>query len=125
MLLVDASHAGAAAAAQPPDMNKVVNDFSTAGSGLVVFAASTGTEVAREDAKWDRHGAFAKALIEAIAEGKAWIDRAGGSPPTCSTSMSVDHVKIMTDGRQHPVMNRAGPCPRFPDRGGAALSEFI
>ena len=51
-------------------MNKVVNDFTTAGSGLVVYAASTGTEVGQEDAKWDRHGAFTKALIEAIGEGK-------------------------------------------------------
>ena len=58
-------------------MNTLVNDFSTAGSGVVVFAASTGTELANEDAKWDRHGAFAEALIDAIGEGKASIDPSG------------------------------------------------
>ena len=29
-------------------MNKLVNDFSTAGSGLVVFGASIGTELPRK-----------------------------------------------------------------------------
>ena len=56
VLLIDACHSGAAMTvgykATPgeaaPDMNKVVNDFSTAGSGVVVFAASTGTELAKE-----------------------------------------------------------------------------
>ena len=85
ILFIDACHAGAAMAvglkAPPaetnPDMNKVVNDFTTAGSGLVVFAASTGTETAREDEKW-KHGAFTEALIEAIGEGKGldWPKRA-------------------------------------------------
>ena len=59
-------------------MNKVVNDFSVAGSGLVVYAASMGTEIALEDEKWDRHGAFAEALIEAIGEGKAESESRGG-----------------------------------------------
>ena len=56
VLLIDACHSGAAMtvgykatpAEMTPDMNKVVNDFSTAGSGVVVFAASTGTELAKE-----------------------------------------------------------------------------
>ena len=52
--------------------------FETAGSGVVVFAASTGTEQAKEDAKWDWHGAFTKALIDAIGLGKASINASGG-----------------------------------------------
>jgi uncharacterized caspase-like protein len=120
VLLVDACHSGAAmtvgyrATDATPDMNKFVNDFSTAGSGVVVFAASTGTELAKEDEKWDRHGAFAKALIEAIGEGKASIDP-GGRITTDMLDLYVeDHVKTMTDGRQHPVMNRPVLVPDFP-----------
>ena len=122
VLFIDACHSGAAMTvgykAAPsestPDMNKVVNDFSTAGSGIVVFAASTGTEAAKEDEKWDRHGAFAKALIEAIGDGKASIDRSGRITTDMLDLYLEDHVKTMTDGRQHPVMNRPILVPDFP-----------
>ena len=96
-------------------MNKVVNDFSTSGSGLVVYAASTGTERAKEDAKWDRHGAFTKALIEAIGEGKASLDPSEHKITTDMLDLYlVEHVKVMTDGAQHPVMNRPSLIPDFP-----------
>ena len=95
-------------------MNKVVNDFSTAGSGLVVFAASTGTELAKEDEKWDRHGAFAKALIEAIGEGKASIDPSGRITTDMLDLYVEDHVKTMTEGRQHPRMARSDLIKDFP-----------
>jgi hypothetical protein len=97
-----------------PDMNKVVNDFSTAGSGVVVFAASTGTELAKESDKWDRHGAFAKALIEAIGEGKASMDPSGRITTDMLDLYVEDHAKTMTDGQQHPVMNRPILVPDFP-----------
>ncbi len=120
VLLVDACHSGAAmtvglkATDATPDMNTFVNDFSTAGSGVVVFAASTGTELAKEDEKWDRHGAFAKALIDAIGEGKASIDPSGRITTDMLDLYVEDHVKTMTDGRQHPVMNRPVLVPDFP-----------
>jgi hypothetical protein len=121
VLFIDACHAGAAMAvglkAAPaetnPDMNKVVNDFTTAGSGLVVFAASTGTEVAKEDEKW-MHGAFTEALIEAIGEGKA--STGPGAPITTDLldHYVVERVKDLTAGVQHPVMNRPVLIPDFP-----------
>ncbi len=120
VLFVDACHSGAAmtvglkATDTTPDMNKFVNDFSTAGSGVVVFAASTGTELAKEDEKWDRHGAFAKALIDAIGEGKASIDPSGRITTDMLDLYVEDRVKAMTDGRQHPVMNRPVLVPDFP-----------
>jgi hypothetical protein len=122
VLLIDACHSGAAMTvgykATPgqttPDMNKVVNDFSTAGSGVVVFAASTGTELAKESDKWDRHGAFAKALIEAIGEGKASMDPSGRITTDMLDLYVEDHVKAITDGQQHPVMNRPVLIPDFP-----------
>ena len=122
ILFIDACHSGAAMtvgykatpAEATPDMNKVVNDFSTAGSGVVVFAASTGTELAKEFDKWDRHGAFAKALIEAIGEGKASMDPSGRITTDMLDLYVEDHVKTMTDGQQHPVMNRPILVPDFP-----------
>ena len=122
ILFIDACHSGAAMtvgykatpAEATPDMNKVVNDFSTAGSGVVVFAASTGTELAKESDKWDRHGAFAKALIEAIGEGKASMDPSGRITTDMLDLYVEDHVKTMTDGQQHPVMNRPILVPDFP-----------
>jgi uncharacterized caspase-like protein len=122
VLFIDACHAGAAMMASNtravdavPDMNKVVNDFSTAGSGLVVYGASTGTERAKEDAKWDNHGAFTKALIEAIGEGKASLDSAEHKITTDMLDFYIEeHVKTMTGGEQHPVMNRPVLVPDFP-----------
>ena len=96
------------------DMNKVVNDFSTAGPGLVVYGASTGAEHAIEDAKRDRHGAFTKALIEAIGEGKASLDPSGRITTDILDLYLEEHVKAMTAGEQHPVMNRPVLVPDFP-----------
>jgi Caspase domain len=120
VLFVDACHSGSAmtlglkATDTAPDMNKFVNDFSTAGSGVVVFAASTGTELAKEDVKWDSHGAFAKALIDAIGEGRAAIDRSGQITTDLLDYYIVNRVKDMTGGLQHPVMNRPVLVPDFP-----------
>jgi uncharacterized caspase-like protein len=124
VLFIDACHSGAAAVAYNAtradtgglkfDMGKVVNDFTTVESGLVVFAASTGTEWANEGIEWDRHGAFAKALIEAIGEGKASIDASGRITTDMLDLYVEDHVKDMTHGKQHPVMNRPNLIPDFP-----------
>jgi WD40 repeat protein len=120
VLFVDACYSGGAMAAglkatdTSPDMNKFVNDFSTAGSGVVVFAASTGTERAKESTKWDKHGAFATALIDAIGEGKASLDPSGRITTDMLDLYVEDRVKAMTDGLQHPVMNRPVLVPDFP-----------
>jgi Caspase domain/PDZ domain len=121
VLFIDACHAGAAmpgikatASDVAPDMNKLVNDFSTAGSGLVVYSASMGTELSHEDAKWDRHGAFAEALIEAIGQGKAKIDQSGRITTDILDIYLEERVKVLTDGAQHPVMNRPALIPDFP-----------
>ena len=49
-----------------PDINGMVNDLASAENGVVVFAASTGRESAFEREEWG-HGAFSKALIEALS----------------------------------------------------------
>jgi hypothetical protein len=95
-----------------PNMDKVVNDFTTAGSGIVVYAASQASELAHED-NVGQHGAFAEALIEAIGEGK------GSNPDGRITTdlldfYIVERVKMLTKGAQHPVWHRPGPVSDFP-----------
>ncbi len=120
ILFIDASHSGteltsgtrAIPAETFPSMDKLVNDFTTAGSGTVVYAASQGTELAFED-EAGQHGAFAKALIEALGEGK------GSSPDGTITADLLDYylverVNRLTNGRQHPVMSRPDALPDFP-----------
>ena len=120
VLFIDACHAGAAMAAgskavdTSPDMNKLVNDFALKESGLVVFGASTGTEHAWENDQWDRHGAFTKALIEAIGEGKASTDGTGRITTTMLDLYVEERVKELTKGAQHPVMTRPDLLPDFP-----------
>jgi hypothetical protein len=117
VLFLDACHAGAFQVAGlkgdlTPDMNKLVDDFATAGSGLVVYAASTGSELAHESES-DRHGAFAEALIEAIGDGKAESDPDGGITIDELDHYLVQRVRELTGGEQHPVMNR-NLIPDFP-----------
>jgi len=120
LLFVDACHVGTDLTANTmalpseafPNMDKFVNDFTTAGTGIVVYAASQATELAHEDQE-DRHGAFAEALIEAIGDGK------GSNPDGRITTdllhfYIVDRVKYLTNGAQHPVWNHPGPVSDFP-----------
>jgi WD40 repeat protein len=119
ILLIDACHAGAALTAnardvESIDMNIIVNDFSTVGAGVVVYGASMGKETSKEDAKWDGHGAFTKALIEAIGEGKATSDPKKPITTELLAYYVAERVKELTGGAQHPVMNRPSIVPDFP-----------
>jgi hypothetical protein len=95
-------------------MNQVVNDFSAAGTGVVVYGASMGIETSKEDANWDGHGAFTKALIEAIGEGKATTEQSKPITTELLAYYVAERVKQLTGGKQHPVMNRPSLVPDFP-----------
>jgi WD40 repeat protein len=116
VLFLDACYAAAAltsgtrALETTPDMNKIVNDFSTAGSGVVVYAASMGTEFSKEDPKLG-HGAFSEALIEAIGEGATLITPPK-PPPTAPSPDSRRRLSRatsrMTCRRSNPISNARG-----------------
>jgi len=121
VLFIDACHSGAATVGYRAtvggttfDMGKVVNDFSSVGSGVVVYAASTGTEWAQEKFDWGEHGAFTKALIEAIGNGKASIDPSHRITTDMLDLYVEERVKELTGGQQHPVMNKPDVIPDFP-----------
>jgi hypothetical protein len=85
-----------------PDINGVVNDFTSAENGVVVFAASEGREVAYEEKDWG-HGAFSKALLEALS-GQADIFRGRREITVAGLEFWLsDRVKELTKDRQHPT----------------------
>jgi WD40 repeat protein len=119
ILFIDACHAGAALASNTRtrgasvDLNSAINDFATAESGLVVYGAATGRELSVESDEW-HHGAFTKALIEAIGEGKADIAHKGKITTALLDAYLAERVKQLTRGEQHPVMSRPDAVPDFP-----------
>ncbi len=85
-----------------PDINGVVNDFTSAENGIVVFAASEGREVAYEEKSWG-HGAFTKALLE-VLNGQADIFRGRREITVAGLEFWLsDRVKELTKDRQHPT----------------------
>lgn len=118
MLFLDTCHAGQISAKgetwrRAADINSIVNEFALAENGVVIFASSTGREVSVESKEW-QNGAFTKAVIEGIGEGKA--DLLGNGEITLSQldAFVVNRVKELTSGTQHPVMARPPTVPDFP-----------
>ena len=71
-----------------------------------------GGEVSYERDEWG-HGAFTKALIEGFG-GKADLLHKGTITTATLDAFLEDRVKELTNGQQHPVMNRPKTVPDFP-----------
>jgi uncharacterized caspase-like protein len=118
ILFLDARHAsavlplGVQTPGAPVDLNSAINGFAAADSGFVVYSASVGREFSIEREKW-KHGAFTKALIEAIGEGKADIVHRGKITTDLLDVYLAERVRQLTDGRQHPLMSRPATVPDF------------
>ncbi len=118
ILFLDSCHAAKGTAATAltrgaVDVNSVVNDLAAAENGVVTFAASTGRELAQESADWG-NGAFTKALIEGIGDGKAATLGNGRITLSELDAYVADRVKALTSGTQHPVMTRPATVTNFP-----------
>ena len=83
ILLLDACHSGKELEFSPskaptletrPNMDQVISDFTQAEDGIVAYAAAKAAQSAWEYPEFDRHSAFAKALIEAFGEGRGAVD---------------------------------------------------
>lgn len=109
---LDTCHAGSAAKRPPVDINVLVNTVTSAeNGGIVVFASSTGREVSIERSDLG-NGAFTKALVEGIEQGKAAF--LGGLVTTSSLDLFVEsEVKLFTNNTQNPVMERPPQEPDF------------
>ncbi len=118
VLFLDACHAAGVARTREAtrgetDINRVVNEFSASENGVVVFGSSTGRELSIESGEWG-NGAFTKALVEGIAQGKAALLKTGSITLSELDAYVADRVKELTGGRQHPVMAKPATITNFP-----------
>ena len=116
LLFVDTCHSGNVfknpTRALPADINGLINELSSAENGAIVFAASTGRQVALEDASWG-NGAFTKALIEGLS-GKADIQGTGRVTVNMLDLYISERVKELTNGRQTPATTKPHTIADFP-----------
>ncbi len=94
------------------DTTAVVNELSSADNGVIVFAAATGRQYAKESSEWG-NGAFTKALLEGL-RGQADYNKSG-----CITHKMLDlyvseRVKMLTQGEQSSVTIVPNGVPDFP-----------
>jgi hypothetical protein len=119
ILFLDTCHANQAVASAsgvtgrgPVDMNTIINEFASTENGVVTFASSQGRETSQESAAWG-HGAFTKALIEGLGDGKADLLHNGTITVSELDAYIAERVKTLTEGHQHPVMSRPNTIPDF------------
>jgi WD40 repeat protein len=94
------------------DVSAVINELSSAESGVVVFTSSTGRQLSYEDAAWG-NGAFTKALVEGL-NGGADYQKTGRITHKMLDLYVSERVKQLTGGKQSPVTQAPGGVPDFP-----------
>jgi Caspase domain len=115
ILFLDTCHAGQVmkeARRGSADIDVLINDFTVAENGVVVFASSTGNQDSIELSE-AKNGAFTKALVEGIGEGRASFGT-GRITPSLLDAFVSDRVKQLTGGKQHPTMAKPETIPDFP-----------
>jgi uncharacterized caspase-like protein len=115
ILFLDTCHAGQVmreARRGSADIDALINDFTVAENGVVVFASSTGNQdsIELQEAK---NGAFTRALVEGIADGRASFGT-GYITPSLLDAFVSNRVKQLTGGKQHPTMAKPETIPDFP-----------
>lgn len=94
------------------DINRLVNELTSAENGVVVFASSTGQETSQESPEWN-NGAFTKALVEGLA-GRSDFNRDGVISLNELNLWVADRVKELSGGEQHANMIRPDSIRDFP-----------
>ena len=93
------------------DITSVVNEFSAAENGIVMFASSTGRELSAESSEW-QHGAFTKALLEGLS-GKADYTHDGVITFDEMNLWLSERVRGLTEEHQHAVARLPDTIPDF------------
>ena len=119
MFFVDTCHSGNVLGAQRKtrsatnrDITRVVNELASAENGVIVFAASTGKQLAQEATDW-KNGAFTLALVEGLS-GKADFSKTGRVTHKMLDLYVSERVKMLTEGAQSPVTIVPQGVPDFP-----------
>lgn len=115
ILLLDTCHAGAistgAQARGGLDIDQFVSELQSVDSGLIVYTATTGRQLAKEYDQIE-NGVFTHALIEGL-RGEAASERPGPISVNSLSSWLSRRVKTLTNGEQTPVMKNPNELPDF------------
>jgi WD40 repeat protein len=95
------------------DNTEALRELASPEYGMIIMSASTAAEPSLERAEWG-HGAFTKALIEGLEQGRA--DQTGDKIIHIN---ELDHflserVKGLTKGKQHATTQKPSSISRFP-----------
>ncbi len=114
LAFIDTCHSGNIMGARRgvADITAVVNELTSAESGAVVFASSTGKQFSLEDLAWG-NGAFTKALVEGLS-GKADYTGKGTISINMLDLYLSERVKELTGGKQTPTTTKPQTIPDFP-----------
>jgi hypothetical protein len=119
MFFVDTCHSGNVLGSQRKtrsvaqrDITRVVNELASAENGVIVFAASTGKQLAQESPDW-KNGAFTLALVEGLG-GNADFAKSGRVTHKMLDLYVSERVKGLTEGAQSPVTIVPQGVPDFP-----------
>lgn len=116
LLFLDSCHSGKVFSANQTrgvaDLTSLIGELSSAESGVVVFAASTGRQSSQESSTWN-NGAFTKALIEGLS-GRADYQKTGRVTVSMLDLYISERVKELTQGKQTPTSAKPATIPDFP-----------
>jgi WD40 repeat protein len=95
------------------DITEVLRELASEEYGMVIMAASTAAELSQERPEWG-HGAFTKALIEGLQQGKADQNDDGVIHLNELDNYISERVKQLTNGKQHATTQKPSSISRFP-----------
>ena len=103
IFLIDTCYAGSALGPNlsMSSADSLATQLSRPEYSVVVLTASSGDQLSYEDAKWG-DGAFTKALLEGVTEGKADPAQTGEITVFDLSSYVTKRVKVLTEQRQIP-----------------------
>ncbi len=118
LLFLDTCHSGQlgenlTALRRQVDNTEAIRTLASDEYGVVILAASTGKEFSLEHPDWG-HGAFTKALLEALEQGRA--DYSGDRVVNLREldTYIAERVENLTNNGQHPTTQKPSTISRFP-----------
>jgi uncharacterized caspase-like protein len=118
ILFLDACHSGVigdylyATRGGGREVNDAIKYIADAEDNVIIFTATTGMGYSQEGPEWG-HGAFTKALIAGLKEGRADYLNSGVIYLHELNSFVASEVMKLTQGRQKPEMNRSIVLPIY------------
>jgi uncharacterized caspase-like protein len=113
ILIADTCHSGnIMGKGHRRDITGAIKSIINSGTGTIIMTASTGRGYSIEDKKWG-HGAFTKAILEGLGEGKADYNNNDTIAMKEIDLYVTQRVKELTEGRQKPTTIIPQSVPDF------------